>query len=51
MAGAAIGAPFVGLLNTGMGITSIQIDYQFTVQPLVLLVAVYFDVRGKSRDA
>ncbi len=51
VAGTVIGALFFGLLNIGMGIMSIQIDYQFMVQALVLLVAVYFDVRGKSRDA
>ena len=51
VAGTVIGALFFGLLNIGMGIMSIPIDYQFMVKALVLLVAVYFDVRGKSRDA
>jgi putative multiple sugar transport system permease protein len=51
VAGTVIGALFFGLLNIGMGIMSIPIDYQFMVKALVLLIAVYFDVRGKSRDA
>ena len=51
VAGTVIGALFFGLLNIGMGIMSIQIDYQFMIKALVLLVAVYFDVRGKTRNA
>jgi putative multiple sugar transport system permease protein len=51
VAGTVIGALFFGLLNIGMGIMSIPIDYQFMVKALVLLLAVYFDVRGKTRDA
>ena len=51
VAGTVIGALFFGLLNIGMGIMSIPIDYQFMVKALVLLIAVYFDIRGKARDA
>ena len=51
VAGTVIGALFFGLLNIGMGVMSIPIDYQFMVKALVLLVAVYFDIRGKTRDA
>ena len=51
MAGTVIGALFFGLLNIGMGVMSIPIDYQFMVKALVLLIAVYFDIRGKTRDA
>jgi putative multiple sugar transport system permease protein len=47
VAGTVIGALFFGLLNIGMGIMSIPIDYQFMVKALVLLVAVYFDVASK----
>jgi len=50
VAGTVIGALFFGLLNIGMGIMSIPIDYQFMVKALVLLLAVYFDVRGKNQD-
>jgi putative multiple sugar transport system permease protein len=51
VAGTVIGALFFGVLNIGMGVMSIPIDYQFAIKALVLLVAVYFDVRGKTRDA
>ncbi len=51
VAGTVIGAIFFGLLNIGMGVMSIPIDYQFMFKALVLLFAVYFDVRGKTRDA
>jgi putative multiple sugar transport system permease protein len=51
VAGTVIGALFFGLLNIGMGVMSIPIDYQFMVKALVLLIAVYFDLRGKIRNA
>jgi putative multiple sugar transport system permease protein len=51
VAGTVIGALFFGLLNIGMGVMSIPIDYQFMVKALVLLIAVYFDIRGKTRQA
>ena len=50
VAGTVIGALFFGLLNIGMGIMSIPIDYQFVIKALVLLVAVYFDVSSKNKD-
>jgi putative multiple sugar transport system permease protein len=49
--GTVVGALFFGLLNIGMGIMSIPIDYQFMIKALVLLVAVYFDVRSKNKEA
>lgn len=51
VAGTVIGALFFGLLKIGMGILSVPIDYQFMIEALVLLFAVYLDVRGKSREA
>jgi putative multiple sugar transport system permease protein len=48
--GAVIGALVLGVLNNGMSIMSIGIDYQQAIKALVLLFAVYFDVRGKNRD-
>ena len=51
VAGTVIGALFFGLLNIGMGIMSIPIDYQFMIKALVLLVAVYFDVSSKNKEA
>ena len=40
VAGTVIGALFFGLLNIGMGIMSIPIDYQYMIKALVLIVAV-----------
>ena len=48
VAGAVIGALFFGVLNIGMGIMSIPIDYQFAIKALVLLGAVFFDVASKK---
>jgi putative multiple sugar transport system permease protein len=50
VAGTVIGALFFGLLNIGMGIMSIPIDYQYMIKALVLLVAVYFDVSSKRAE-
>jgi putative multiple sugar transport system permease protein len=50
VAGTVIGALFFGTLNIGMGTMSIPIDYQFAIKALVLLVAVYFDVRNKNKE-
>jgi putative multiple sugar transport system permease protein len=50
VAGTVIGALFFGVLNIGMGVMSIPIDYQFAIKALVLLVAVYFDVSSKNKD-
>jgi len=51
VAGAVIGALVLGVLNIGMGLMGIGIDYQFSIKALVLLAAVFFDVRGKNRDS
>lgn len=51
VAGAVIGALFFGVLNIGMGIMSIPIDYQFAIKALVLLAAVFFDVSSKGKDS
>ena len=51
VAGAVIGALFFGVLNIGMGVMSIPIDYQFAIKALVLLGAVFFDVTSKGKDA
>jgi putative multiple sugar transport system permease protein len=51
VAGAVIGALFLGVLNIGMGLMGIGIDYQFSIKALVLLAAVFVDVRGKNKDA
>ena len=51
VAGAVIGALFFGVLNIGMGVMSIPIDYQFAIKALVLLGAVFFDVSSKAKDS
>lgn len=48
VAGTLIGALFFGVLNIGMGVMSIPIDYQFAIKALVLIAAVYFDVSSKK---
>jgi putative multiple sugar transport system permease protein len=48
VAGAIVGALFFGVLNIGMGVMSIPIDYQFAIKALVLLGAVFFDVSSKK---
>ena len=48
--GGLLGALFFGVLNIGMGVMSIPIDYQFAIKALVLLFAVYFDVRSKNKE-
>jgi putative multiple sugar transport system permease protein len=40
----------MGVLNNGMSIMSISVDWQMAVKGLVLLAAVFFDVRGRSRE-
>ena len=51
VAGAVIGALFFGVLNIGMGVMSIPIDYQFAIKALVLLGAVFLDVSSKGKDS
>ncbi|MAU95645.1 MAG: ABC transporter permease [Fulvimarina sp.] len=47
--GAVIGAFIMGVMNNGMSILGIGIDYQQVIKGLVLLVAVIFDVYNKNR--
>jgi putative multiple sugar transport system permease protein len=47
--GAVIGALVLGVLNNGMSIMGIGIDYQQAIKALVLLGAVYFDVSSKRK--
>ncbi|WP_417208908.1 multiple monosaccharide ABC transporter permease [Antarctobacter sp.] len=49
--GAVVGAFLMGVLNNGMSILGIGIDYQQVIKGLVLLAAVIFDVYNKSRQA
>ncbi|MBR3369787.1 MAG: sugar ABC transporter permease [Rhodobacteraceae bacterium] len=49
--GAVVGAFLMGVLNNGMSIMGIGIDYQQMIKGLVLLAAVIFDVYNKSKRA
>ncbi|NDR56227.1 multiple monosaccharide ABC transporter permease [Aliiruegeria sabulilitoris] len=47
--GAVIGAFLMGVMNNGMSIMSVGIDYQQVIKGLVLLAAVIFDVYNKKK--
>ena len=47
--GAVIGAFIMGVMNNGMSIMGIGIDYQQVIKGLVLLAAVIFDVYNKNK--
>ncbi len=47
--GVVIGALIMGVMNNGMSLLSIGIDYQQVIKGLVLLAAVIFDVYNKSK--
>lgn len=47
--GAVIGAFLMGVMNNGMSILGVGIDYQQVIKGLVLLLAVFFDVYNKNK--
>jgi putative multiple sugar transport system permease protein len=47
--GAVVGAFIMGVMNNGMSILGIGIDYQQVIKGLVLLAAVFFDVYNKQK--
>ncbi len=49
--GAVVGAFIMGVMNNGMSILGIGIDYQQVIKGLVLLAAVIFDVYNRSKQA
>ena len=49
--GAIIGGLFMGVMNNGMSLMGVGIDWQQTIKGLVLLFAVAFDVYSKSKTA
>ncbi len=51
MIGTLIGALIIGVLNNGMNMLSVPYFYQLIVKGLVILVAVYLDVRSKRAKA
>ncbi len=48
--GAVVGAFLIGVLNNGMSIMGVGIDWQKVVKGIVLLVAVLFDVYNKNKN-
>jgi putative multiple sugar transport system permease protein len=48
--GAVVGALVMGVLNNGMSILSVGIEWQMVIKGLVLLSAIAFDVYSKSRS-
>lgn len=49
--GAVIGALFMGVLNNGMSILGVDMNWQRAVKGLVLLAAVIFDVLSKQKKS
>ncbi len=49
--GAVIGAFIIGVMNNGMSIMGIGIDYQFVIKGAVLMLAVFLDVYYKNKAA
>jgi putative multiple sugar transport system permease protein len=47
--GAVIGAFIMGVMNNGMSILGVGIDYQQVIKGLVLLAAVYVDVYNRNK--
>lgn len=49
--GAVVGAFIMGVMNNGMSIMGVGIDWQQVIKGLVLLAAVIFDVYNKSKSS
>lgn len=48
--GAIIGAFIMGVMNNGMSIMGVNIDWQQVIKGLVLLLAVFFDIYNKNKN-
>ena len=48
--GAIIGALIMGVLNNGMSILGINVDWQQAIKGVVLLIAVLFDISSKNKQ-
>lgn len=48
--GAVVGAFLIGVMNNGMSILGIGIDWQQAIKGFVLLLAVFFDVYNKNKS-
>jgi putative multiple sugar transport system permease protein len=51
VAGAVIGAFIMGVMNNGMSIMGVNIDWQQMIKGVVLLAAVFFDLYNKNKSA
>jgi putative multiple sugar transport system permease protein len=49
--GAMIGGLVMGVMNNGMSLIGLGIDYQQGIKGLVLLLAVAFDIYNKNKTA
>ena len=49
--GAVVGAFLIGVMNNGMSIMGIGIDWQQAIKGFVLLLAVFFDVYNKNKSS
>ncbi|AEG62022.1 ABC transporter permease [Desulforamulus ruminis] len=49
--GTLIGAIIIGVINNGMNLMDVSYFYQLIVKGLVILIAVYIDVKNKSRKS
>ena len=47
--GAIIGGLIMGVLNNGMSILGINVDWQYVIKGVVLLIAVLFDIYSKNK--
>lgn len=50
VSGAIIGGLIMGVLNNGMSIMGVSVDWQQSIKGLVLLLAVAFDIYSKSKS-
>jgi len=48
--GAVVGAFVMGVMNNGMSILGVNIDWQQVIKGMVLLAAVFFDVYNKNKN-
>ncbi|MBL8101956.1 MAG: sugar ABC transporter permease [Anaerolineales bacterium] len=49
--GAVVGAFFIGVMNNGMSLLGVGIDWQQAIKGFVLLLAVFFDVYNKNKSS
>jgi putative multiple sugar transport system permease protein len=49
VAGAIIGALIIGVMNNGMSIMGLGVDWQQAIKGLVLVLAVAFDMFSRNR--